>query len=1030
MNVFLRLKKAAFSRYVLREALCILFFTCICGYSFAAAGNSVADRIKISGVVVDNTKTPVIGANVVEKGTVNGTATDTEGKFTIEVSGPDAIIVVSFLGYGTQEVPVGSTRYFTVTLEDNVSLLDEVVVIGYGTQKKADVTSSVASIKSDDFKKGAVADAGQLIQGKVAGLQISLPTGNPTASTSVLLRGFSTLMGSTSPLILIDGVPGSFGTVAPEDIESIDVLKDGSSTAIYGTRGTNGVIIITTKGLKTENNPTIEYSGYVSSSTWLKRPDFLNAKELREKWADGFSCSGANDKDYNATTNWLDEISRTAISQVNNLTFRAGTSKNGYLVNLGYEDRQGVIKTSGAKNMRARLEMTHTMFDDRLVTNVSVIANEENTKMPNDWDYIYRLACIQNPTQPVFNTDGTYFERDVYNYDNPVTYLRERIGMSRSRNLRATGSMEYKITKGLSVKGMYTRKGQSYLSGAYYTKKDVSTTEGSYNGYASRYMSDFIYDMSELSANWTKTINGVHHITAVAGYNYESNTSENFGVSNSDFQSDNFTYNRLELGAALWNGDSKNKSMSSHKENSKLIGLFSRVTYNYSDRYLLMVSLRHEGSSKFGEDHKWGNFPGISAGWRINNEDFMRNITWLNNLKLRAGFGITGIDINDPYKSLASLDYMEPFLYDGKYINTLESDQNANPNLRWEKKLEYNLGLDFSVFNDRINGSLDFYQRDTRDGIYNYKVPSPPNQYSYMLANVCKIRNRGLEVMINAVPVKTSDFSWNTSVTYSYNKNKLLSLQNDEFQMSTDYFDTGYTGEPIQTSTHRVKEGWAIGNFYGLKSVGLNSAGIWIVERFNTDAEGKRTSKFYDVAQSTSIQDDGQVLGNGVPKAFLNWNNNVSYKNFDLSVTMRGAFGFQILNYQKMYYGNPTIQYNVLNCAFDKLDVVDPATGKKTGDKARISDSQRYLSYYIEDGDFWKIDNVTLGYTFNTKNIKYIKNLHVYASVSNLATITGYSGLDPEVSMTYSSNGYDPGTDSRDKYPTLRSYTLGLNMTF
>lgn len=1027
MNVFFQLKKATVSRRLLKGALCILFFACICGYASASPLSPTAPGIKITGTVVDKTGEPIIMANILEKGTVNGTVTDIDGHFAIDVAGTESVLVVSYLGYVSQEVKVGNQTTLKIVLEENVSLLDEVVVIGYGTQKKADVTSSISSIKADEFNTGAILDAGQLVQGKVAGLQISLPSGDPTASTSVLLRGFSTVVGSTDPLILVDGVPGSFSTVAPEDIASIDVLKDGSSTAIYGTRGTNGVIIITTKGISKEAKSSIEYNGYISSSSWLKRPDFLSASDLREKFDEGFSWSGANDADYGANTDWLDKISRTAISHVSNLTLRGGTDKNGYLATVTYDKKEGVMKTSGADNIRARMQFMHSMFDNKLSTNITLNANEENTDMPNNYDYIYRQACIQNPTQPVYDENGNYVERKVYFYDNPVSYLNERIGMSRSRNLMATGIIEFKPFEALTLKAMYTRKGQSYLTGSYYTKKDVSTTEGGDNGYASRYTSDFLYDMSELSANWNKTFNGIHHFSVIGGYNYESDMWENFGASNKNFPSDTYTYNALERGLGAKDGLA---SVYSNKQSSKLIGLFARATYNFNDRYLLMASFRHEGSTKFGQDYKWGNFPGISVGWRINNESFMKDITWIDNLKLRAGFGVTGIDASSNYESLASVDYMNYFYYNGKYIQTLEPKRNANPKLRWEKKLEYNLGVDFSIFNSRINGSVDLYQRDTRDGLYNYAVSSPPYQYDHMRANVCKIRNRGIEIMVNAIPVQTKDLSWNTSVTYSANKNKLLSLQNEEFKLATDYFDTGYTGEPIQTTTHRVKEGWALGNFYGLKSVGLNSAGLWLVERYNFNEEGKPESKYYDIANYAGTE-DWQILGNGVPKYFLNWNNNLRYKNWDLALTMRGAFGFQILNYQKMFYGNPTIQYNTLNSAFDKLDVIDPKTGKATGEKTIISDSQRYVSYYVEDGDYWKIDNITLGYTFNTSNVKYIQNLRVYATIHNVATITGYSGLDPEVRMTYGPNGdIDPGTDDRDKYPTVRSFTFGVNMTF
>ena len=429
-------------------------------------------------------------------------------------------------------------------------------------------------------------------------------------------------------------------------------------------------------------------------------------------------------------------------------------------------------------------------------------------------------------------------------------------------------------------------------------------------------------------------------------------------------------------------------------------------------------------ASKFGADHKWGNFPGVSLGWNLHNESWMKSASWLNQLKLRAGYGITGIDVSSPYQSLASLNYEGSYMYAGEWIQTLVPARNDNPNLRWEKKYEYNIGLDFAVLDERLSGSIDLYQRDTKDGLYYYSVPTPPYQYGTIMANVCHLQNKGVEVLINAVPVRTRDFEWTSSVSLSYNANKLVSLQNDEFQTSSDWFSAGHTGEPIQTTTHRVKEGWPIGNLFGLKSIGVDDDGKWVVERLRYDAEGNVESKYYDYAANAG-QNDWQVLGNGVPDFFANFNNTFRYKNFDLNITMRGAFGHQILNYQKMYYGNPTILYNVLNCAFDKFDAVDAKTGQLTGNKAVLSDSQRYVSYYVENGDYWKIDNVTLGYTKRFKS-DIIKKVRAYVTVNNLATITGYTGLDPEVNF----GGFDPGTDSRDKYPTIRAYTFGVNLTF
>lgn len=983
------------------------------------------NTITVKGVVKDVNGDPIIGASVMEEGTRNGTVTDVHGNYTLKAR-RGVKLIVSYIGYISQTLRAGATS--DVTLQEDLRDLNEVVVIGYGTQKKADVTSAVASVKADEFNKGSVLDAGQLVQGKVAGLQISLPSGDPTGSTTVMLRGNSSLMGSSTPLILVDGVPGSFSTVAPEEIESIDVLKDGSATAIYGTRGTNGVIIITTKAGNREMPTTIEYNGYLSISNIARKADFMSAADLRSQMENGYSASGANDKDYGATTDWLDEITRTAVSNNHNLTFRGGNKNTSYVASLNYNNRQGTVKKTNSKNIRARVELTHRMFNDKLTTNISIIGNERKSPYGFSVGTVYRYACIQNPTQPIYDENGDYVERSVYFYDNPVSLINETEGVARYRNIRFTGSMIFRPIEELTIKGTVTRKGQSSLTGYYNTKKHPNTTESGYNGYASRSTSDFIYNNVELTADFHKKINK-HSFEAIVGYSYEDNRTENYSANNRNFPTDSYSYNKMESGKGLLEGTA---NMSSYKEANKLIGVFGRVTYNYDNRYLLMASIRHEGSSKFGADHKWGNFPGVSAGWRINNEKFMKDYTWIDNLKLRAGFGITGIDINDPYQSLASLGYDDEnyFLYNNEWIAVLKPTRNANPDLRWEKKYEYNLGVDFEFFGGRLGGAVDLYLRDTKDALWNYSVPVPPYQYSTIMANVGKIRNKGIEVLVNAVPVRTKDFEWNTNFSYSTNSNEVRSISNDQFQMSTDWFTEGYTGEPIQTATHRVKVGDPIGNFFGLKSVGLSENGMWIVERLERDANGNLTGgKYYDLAENAT-DEDRQVLGNGVPKHFVNFNNTFRYKHFDLSVNMRGQFGFQILNFQEMFYGNPTIQYNVLNSAFDKHPVysisADRKSVSKTSQTVRINDAQRYISEYVEDGDFWKIDNVTIGYSFNVKKLNWIQNCRIYASCLNLCTLTGYKGIDPEVDIT----GLTAGTDDRDKYPTTRSFTFGINVTF
>jgi TonB-linked SusC/RagA family outer membrane protein len=970
-----------------------------------ATGVSLQQQKPVSGKVTDSSGVGLPGVSVVVKGTTTGTITDNDGRFNLANAPSGATLVFSFVGMKSQEIVYKGQANLHVSLEEETIGLDEVVAIGYGSVKKGDVTSSIASVKSENFVKGAVKDAAQLIQGKVAGLSISVPSGNPTEGAVIMLRGNSSLLGTSDPLVLVDGVPGSLESVAPEDIESVDVLKDGSASAIYGTRGTNGVIIITTKASGNEMAPTIEYSGYVSSAKVSRKLDFMDASQLREKWNQGYTFTGANLKDFGSDTDWLDQITRTAISQVHNIIFRGGSKNTNLTASLNYKSNEGIFIQSDNEKYTGRIDVSHSMFGGKLVADIGTIISEQKYWTGGDGysfnNYVYRQAIIRNPTEPVTNPDGSWFERDVYFYDNPVAYLKESNGENRYRNVRFTAGLTFKPIEDLDIKAMVTRKGDSNIRGFYQTKNHVSNTKYGSGGYASRGTDDYVGNYAELSANYKKVI-GNHNLSALVGYNYEDNMNEGFWANNKYFPTDSYTYNNLAIGSGLPKGEA---GMGSFKNSDKLIALFSRVSYSFADKYLFMASIRREGSSKFGEDHKWGNFPGVSAGWRINKESFMQGIGWIDNLKLRTGYGVTGTNVLDSYKSLSSLNYSDYFYYEGSWVRKLVPVRNANPDLRWEKKEEINIGLDFGLFGGRVSGAFDFYNRLTKDALWDYSVPTPPYLYGTITANVGRIKNQGFEALINVIPVKTSNFTWNAGFTFSTNKNKLVSLSNDKFQTTNDYFYSGYTGEPIQIETHRIKIGGPIGDFYGLKAVDITEDGIWIIER----PDGSR------IPATESSTDDRQVLGNGIPKYYASWNNSFRYKNFDLSINMRGAFGYQILNFSRMFYENPTIGYNTLNSAYNKVY-----------GKAVLSDVQRFVSYYVEDGDYWKIDNATLGYTFNLANKNVFKNLRIYASGINLLTITGYKGIDPEVKQT----GLDPGNDERDKYPTTRTFTFGVNVTF
>lgn len=950
---------------------------------------------KVSGTVKDINGQPVIGANITEKGTANGTITDLDGNYTLEVS-DDGTLVVSYIGYKTQEIPASQIKrgQQSITLREDTEIMDEVVVVGYGTQRKGDVTSAISSVKSNNFIQGVATDAGRLIQGKVAGLTITTPSGDPTENSQIMLRGITTLMSSTEPLVLVDGVPGDLNTVAPEDIESIDVLKDGSAAAIYGSRGSNGVIIISTKNVKGEMPPSIEYSGYISTSTIYKKPDFLTAAETRQLIAEGETSL----VDYGYNTDWLKEITRTPLSHVHNISLKGGTKNTNYIFSANYRSLQGVIKKSDKEGLTIRGDITHRMFNNKLVITAGFLNSSINEA---DLDhYIYRQAVIRNPTDRIYDDDGSYIERPLFDYFNPIALLNEYSMMNETRNMRWHSTINVTPIENWNIKLLLSSEKTNNNYGYSTTFKHYETTENGKNATAERSGWSEKTDYLELTTDYKFSIED-HNISVLAGYNYEKGSYDNMRMYNFDFPSDLYTYNNMTQGNALLDGLAE---MESSKTEYKRAAFLARLTYNYADKYLLMASIRQEGSSKFGANHKWGTFPAASIGWRMNRESFLADAKFIDDLKIRAGIGVTGTEPTDPYMSLVKMNYSGYIFSNGEWIKQIVPSSNSNPDLRWEKKIEYNFGIDYSFLEGRINGSMDYYIRRTKDMLWNYSVPVPPYLYSTMVANVGEMENKGFEFLLNAIPVQTKDFEWNTSVTFSTNKNKLISLSNDKFQTNT-YFDEGSTGTPLQQTTHRIDVGKPIGNFYGYKSVDITEDGIWILE----NSEGER------IPFEDRTADDRTYLGNGLPKWYAGWNNTFRYKNFDLNITMRGAFGFQILNMQRMYYENNTITYNRLHSAFDKVY-----------GKAVLRAEHEYVSYYIEDGDYWKIDNITLGYTIPIKNNKIIKNARIWASGSNLLTITGYKGLDPEVSTA----GLDPGVDNRDKYPTTRTFTFGVNLTF
>ena len=623
--------------------------------------------------------------------------------------------------------------------------------------------------------------------------------------------------------------------------------------------------------------------------------------------------------------------------------------------------------------------------------------------------YTYRQAVIYNPTSPVKDENGVWMEQPgAFNYDNPLARLEESDGQSSTNLNRVNGTITLKPLSGLTLKSMFSYSKWNLTGGYYETRNHISTVRAGLNGYASDNTAENAEKLMELTAEYKKSI-ADHNFTILGGYGWQDFIGRSFFVNNNDFQTDQFGYNNIGLGIGIKEGSTA-WGIGSGKTETNLISFFSRFNYDYKNRYLFMASIRHEAASQlYGTNNPWGTFPAVSLGWRITEEPFMDNVHFVDDLKFRVGYGVTGTQPNQIFLGVATLAYGSPFYNNGRWIQTLTPGRNPNPYLRWEEKKETNVGLDFALLENRLSGSMDLYKRKIDGLLYDYAVPTPPNLVSTTRANAGVMENKGLEILVNAIPIKAKDFDWNTTLTFSTNQNKLITLSNELYQVTSDYFTTGYTGEPIQTFTHRVDIGGEIGNFYGFKVIDVDNTGKWIYE----DADGNAVN-YNDFDHSF---ENKKLLGNGIPKFLASWNNTFRYKDLDFSVTMRGAFKFQILNFERMYLENTkTVQYNRLKSAYDNVF-----------GKAVLSTDMdlEYNSYYVENGDYWKIDNVTLGYTMRNP-AKYIRQIRFYLSTLNTFVLTGYKGIDPEVY----SGGLSPGNDERDKFPTTRTYTLGVNFTF
>ena len=973
---------------------------------------ATALQAQISGTVLEEASgEPIIGASILQVGTTNGVITDFDGNFELNV--PEGTqLQFSYMGFQTQTLP--AQKKMIVRLKEDAFEIQEVVAIGYGSQKKKEVTGSVASVKAEDFNAGVKSNPVGLLQGKVAGLNIINTTSDPTqGGYSIQIRGFSTLDkgAGTSPLYIVDGVPvSSIDNIAPDEIASMDVLKDGSAAAIYGTRGTNGVILITTKrgeGFSDQPVTNIEYSGYVStawvnSKTGMATPQqFVDLANLTDgKVVPTIYKNADGSTNY---TDWMAELTRkAAITHSHTVAITGSHKKFNYRASLLFKNAEGIAKNNNRQEVLAKLAAQQKALDGWLDLQYDFsYMHYRNDYFCGD----FTQAAIANPTYPIYDetTASGYFAPQGSGQSNAIEAMNQKESYQDGNYFRGSikATVNIKAVEGLKISGFAAIEEGDNRN---YWSNKVINTDATGSGKAGRSNSMNLSQLYEATIDYAHSWGG-HSLVGVAGFSYQNFLYDGSDMSNNDFPTESMKFYQMGNGEV----NKKFMNISSYRNSNTLAAAFLRLNYNYNEKYLLSASVRYEGSSRFGPNHKWGWFPAVSAGWRIKGEEFMRDQDWCNELKLRAGFGITGNNLGSDLRSVAMLSNGGTFWYNGKWTNTYVVSQNVNPDLRWERKFEYNLGLDFSFVDNRIYGSLDLYLRNTKDLLWEYEVPTPPYQYPTLLANAGEMRSYGVELVLSGVPVKTKDWTWITTPTIAFNRNYITKLSDPEKGFNYTQTTSGGVGENgIQnTNTQILVEGQPVGAWYGYSFAGFKSDGTWM---YNTPTGGY-----------TSDPNEGhrQVLGSAQPAVTFGWNNTVKWRDLDITLFFRGVAGNKVLNVTRWAYGPQASQsMNVFMYDITHNPMNNP-NGVTYTNKAAFSD------YYLEDGSYLKLDNVTVGYTFRFKENKYIQSLRLYGTAQNLFTITGYSGQDPEVNTT---SVWDPGIDYTSFYPRTGSFMFGLNL--
>ena len=960
---------------------------------------------KVSGTVKDANGEPLIGVSVMEVGTNNGAVTDMNGNYTLNVK-PGAKLKLSYIGFTPQTVKAGSNSQ--IVLQEDNTALNEVVVVGYGTMRRKDVTSSITTVKAEDLNQGVFTDPGQMLQGKVPGLVVS-STADPNGSPTITLRGASTLRtGAMSPYYVVDGIPGvDISIVSPEDIESIDVLRDATATAIYGSKAANGVIIITTKK-GAEEKTNVSYNGYVAFDNILKKYDVCTADDLRQYAKD----NNITLKDGGANTDWQDEVLRTGISHNHNVNISGGNGSTNYMISADLRKREGVIKMTGFDRFNVRSLVSTKTLKDHLT--ISIGANMMYGKhfgVPsgNEGASVLDAMNYYSPTNAVKNADGTWTVGSGSKNYNPLALMEENKSETVWKRNQFVGKTALELWKGLVWNVNYSWSNYQSTYSAYNTRNSQLEGIGNKNGQATRNTYFGREQTFETYLNYNFTA-GKNKVDLMAGYSWEEKkNNDGFGLSVEGYYNDdlgwyNMSYAQTILGV-------QNSVQSGYLEKVRNISFYGRVNYSFDSRYMLQATIRRDGSSVFGKNNRWGTFPSVSAAWNITEEKFMQNQHIFDNLKLRAGYGISGNAMGfDVYSSYNTYGASGTFVYDGKTYRTYGATKNANPDLKWESTGMLNIGLDFAFLKGRLNGTVEVYHKKTKDLIWSYPVSTTQYIYGWMDANVGEMTNKGIEFTLNAVPVRTKNFMWSTTLNLSHNKNTVDKMQNETFHTTNlTQGDPMVAGVSADGWTQRIMEGEPIGTFYTYQYAGTVNGRS---EYYVLDENGNRTG---ETTNNPSLK-DRSITGCAQPKLNAGWNNTLTYKNWSLNAFITGVFGNDV-------YNSARAHYTAAQMFSDGKNVLKEFLSNPVGDASGSLPSDRY----IEKGSYVRLQTLSLSYTFRNCFNDWIQDLTLYGTANNLFTITNYKGLDPEVNM----GGIDPGIDYRwSRYPHTRTFMVGVKINF